>query len=496
VRRLLENGAARAGRARALLGHRAVVPVATAAVVLAALVQALLVPPFHTGDETAHLDYAAQVWAGHLPVFEEGVTLAPEVGSVPPVQWVAQHPPLYYLLLAPLVGTLVEHGHLVGALYAARAVNVALAGLLVVVVAWAGRRAFPGTAATGGTAIAPVAAVVVGATAWVARVGGSAYNDVLAAVLTTWLFGVAASAVRSGLTWRRTVLLVVIPALCLGVRLHTMVMVAVMVAAVLVGVLLQDYSDASRRGDRARAVVLALGVPGAVAATTGWFWLRNLRLTGSVTGGHPDWAAENLDRVVRPVLDVLLDGGVWVRLLAVFGYGAVPDAVGVVLLLAVPAALALLGVLRRIRRGYGSGRGVVPDLPGVLIAASGAGVVVVTLAMQAMYTAGGGSPHPRYLLLVVAPLALLVARGLTELGVHSHRVMAVGLAAWCAVPLVDQAAWIAVSAPRYAGTWPDGPLTVGGVWIAWSGAALCVALAVVLLSTVRRPSPQPAVRAA
>lgn len=472
------------------------VPVATAAAVLAALVQALVVPPFHTGDETAHLDYAVQVWTGHLPVFEEGVTLAPHVGSVPPVQWVAQHPPLYYLLLAPLVGPLVEHGHLVGALYAARALNVALVGLLVVVVAWAARRAFPGTTATGGTPTAPVAALVVGATAWVARVGGSAYNDVLAAVFATWLFGVAVSAVRSGLTWRRTALLVVVAALCLGVRLHTMVMVAVMVAVVLAGVLLRDPSDPSRRGDRARAVVLVLGVPGAVAATTGWFWLRNVRLTGSVTGGHPDWAAENLDRVVRPVLDVLLDGGVWVRLLAVFGYGAVPDAVGVVLLLAVPALLALLGVIRRARGpAPGIARGVVPDLPGVLIAASGAGVIVVTLVMQALYTAGGGSPHPRYLLLVVAPLVLLVARGLTELGVHSNRAMAAGIAAWCAIPLVDQAVWIAVSAPRYAGTWPDGPMSVGGAWIAWAGALLCVAGAVAGLSVARIPAPLTGARA-
>lgn len=447
------------------------VPAAVLAALLASLVQSLLVPPLHTGDETAHLDYAYQVWTGHLPVFEDGLVLEPEAGSVPPVQWAAQHPPLYYLVLAPVVGPLVADGHVIAAVYAARGLNVVGAGLLVLVAAWAARRAFPGSAL-----VAPVTALVVGTTAWVARVGGSGYNDIFAALLTTWLLGLAAGAVRSGLTWPRTAALIVVSALCLGTRLHTVVMVGVLVAAVLAGVVLRTAGLRSGRGDAVRAVVLALGVPAAVAATSGWFYLRNLALAGTVTGGHPDWAAQNLDRVARPVPEVLADAGVWTHLLAVFGHGKLPDA-GVVLLLLVPAGLAVVAGVRTVRdeRLPTAGRA------DVLLVAAGAAAVAATLAMQLVYTAGGGSPHPRYLLPVIGILAVLVAHGLVSTG----RLLPWAAGLWCAVPLADQAVWVAVSAPRYAGVWPDAPLSVPGAWVAWAAACGAVAVAVARLAADR-----------
>ena len=448
------------------------VPVALLAAILTSLVQALLVPPLHTGDETAHLDYAYQVWTGHLPVFEDGLVLTPEAGSVPPVQWAAQHPPLYYLVLAPLVGPLVADGHVVAAVYAARGLNVVGAGLLVLVAAWAARRAFPGS-----PLVAPVTALVVSTTAWVARVGGSGYNDIFAALLTTWLLGLAAGAVRSGLTWPRTAWLIVVSALCLGTRLHTIVMVGILVAAVLAGVALRTAGLRSGRGDTVRAVVLALGVPAAVAATSGWFYLRNVALTGTVTGGHPDWAAQNLDRVARPVPEVLADAGVWTHLLAVFGHGKLPDAGVVLLLLVAPAVLAVVAGVRTVRNGRlpAAGRA------GVLIVVTGATAVAATLAMQLVYTAGGGSPHPRYLLPVIGVLAVLVAHGL----VSTRRLLPWAAGLWCAVPLADQAVWVAVSVPRYAGVWPDGPLSAPGAWVAWAMACAAVAVAVVYLAADR-----------
>lgn len=458
---------------------RPLVPVAVLAAILASLVQALLSPPLHTGDETAHLDYAYQVWTGHLPVFEDGLVLAPEAGSVPPVQWAAQHPPLYYLVLAPVVGPLVEGGHVIAAVYAARGLNVLAAGLLVLVAAWAARRAFPAS-----PLLAPVTALVVGTTAWVARVGGSGYNDVFAALLTTWLLGIAAGAVRSGLTWPRAAGLIVVSALCLGTRLHTMVMVGVLVAAVLAGVLLRTAGlpgvrGATVRGEAVRATVVALGTPAAVAATSGWFYLRNVALTGSVTGGHPDWAAENLDRVVRPVPEVLADAGVWTQLLAVFGHGRLPDAAVVLALLIVPAALAAVAGVRAARNV----RPPAAERADVLLLVTGAAAVAATLAMQLVYTAGGGSPHPRYLLPVIGILAMLVAQGLAS----TRRGLPWAVGFWCAVPLLDQAVWIAVSAPRYAGQWPDSSLSVPGAWVAWGLACVAVAVAVAVAVTNRDP---------
>jgi hypothetical protein len=58
-------------------------------------------PPLSTADETSHLDYAVQVWNGHLPVFEQGAVFKPPpTGVVSRVQLEAQHPPLFYALVA------------------------------------------------------------------------------------------------------------------------------------------------------------------------------------------------------------------------------------------------------------------------------------------------------------------------------------------------------------------------------------------------------------
>jgi hypothetical protein len=55
------------------------------------------------------------------------------------------------------------------------------------------------------------------------------------------------------------------------------------------------------------------------------------------------------------------------------------------------------------------------------------------------------------------------------------------------VPLIDQAVWIAVSAPRYAGPWPDGSLSAPGAWVAWGAACVAVAVAVAVAVTNRDP---------
>jgi len=62
---------------------------------------AIAMVPLGTRDETAHLDYAYQVWHGRLPVFEHGLLFHPTSPAlIPPVQWESQHPPLNYALVA------------------------------------------------------------------------------------------------------------------------------------------------------------------------------------------------------------------------------------------------------------------------------------------------------------------------------------------------------------------------------------------------------------
>ena len=76
-------------------------------------------------------------------------------------------------------------------------------------------------------------------------------------------------------------------------------------------------------------------------AASGWFYLRNLRLTGNLTGSHYDWATENQGREIRTLAEVLADPITWGRLPDLFwwagprptaGYEAVTMTVTTVLL--------------------------------------------------------------------------------------------------------------------------------------------------------------------
>jgi hypothetical protein len=123
----------------------------------------------------------------------------------------------------------------------------------------------------------PLVAFLAGAMPAAAHVGGNAYNDLLAAVLVTVLFGLAGSAVRHGLDARLVALISLVAAACALTRLS-----AALIAAVVAGVALAAAAirAARGRGRWGHVVALALAAPGAVLATSGWFYLRNLARCG------------------------------------------------------------------------------------------------------------------------------------------------------------------------------------------------------------------------
>jgi hypothetical protein len=118
--------------------HRIGVGGLVLAIVGAATAFAALSKALYTSDETAHMDYAYQVWLGRLPVFQHGLLFRPPGANVPPVQWEAQHPPLFYLITAPVVGPLINGGHWLSAVLAGRACCVVVAAACIVALSWAG----------------------------------------------------------------------------------------------------------------------------------------------------------------------------------------------------------------------------------------------------------------------------------------------------------------------------------------------------------------------
>lgn len=374
-------------------------------VVGGSVAQAAAVPLFASADEIGHFDYAYQVWHGHLPNFYQGVVVHSPKGNTIPVQWVSQHPPLFYLVLSPIVGPLTDAGHILVAGMLARAVTTVFGCLTVLAVVWAVRQAFPGRAR-----LAYCAGLVAASASWLHGVAGAVYNDSLAALFAALMIGVTAGMVRSGPRKRSWWLFALI--LC-GAGLTRLSLLAIAFIC-LVAVSCEGFVRGRGRDRWGRWTSLALAFLSGVLilATSGWFYLRNYRLTGSITGGHPEWSAVHLHRVDVPFGKLASSRSTWAHLFGIFGNNGVNYWTTFELLILVPLALAvILGAVHLIRalvvRDPARPRGSIGVL--VLLAV----IVAVVTVMQLDYSTGGGGVIPRYTLPILMPIAVVIAAGLT-----------------------------------------------------------------------------------
>jgi hypothetical protein len=357
-------------------------------------------PIYSSGDEAAHVDYALQVWHGELPVFEEGLELQNPTGVHPPVQWTSHHPPLVYLLLAPLVGPLVDAGDVNGAGMAARAVMVLLSVALLYTVRALGTRLLPGVPGAGLASV-----VVVGLSVWFVRLGGSVYTDTPAALVST-LALLALVRLAQGEQRRRDVALFVAACAACGLTRFSLLPIAALFALALVVV---GHLRGPLRPRVAWATAVGAGV--AVVATSGWFYLRNRALTGNLSGSHPEWAAEHTRRVARPVTEVAVDPAFWSRMseqMSLGSYPRLPRALEpalpwTLLLLVLPLVVGLVLAVVRIVRGREQ-RAVPLVLLATVLAACG-GIA----CMQVAHHAGGGSAFARYFFAMIPFLAPFLA---------------------------------------------------------------------------------------
>lgn len=425
--------------------------------VLLATARTLKLPLFSSADEVAHLDYAYQVWHHRLPDFYAGIVIDPVRGSGVPVQWVSQHPPLFYLLLAPVVGPLIDGGHVLAAGMAARGINIALGAAVVWCVGRAAGGLFPRLRGIG-----PVAALVTACCSWLLGVSSAVYNDSLAALASTlMLWGTGATILR-GQSGKRRAVVVVAASVCLLSRLSTVAVVAPCLVA-LVG---EGFARGRGRGRIGRwsGLITALVAGLGVLATSGWFYLRNVRLTGSVTGGHPEWAEANLGRH-ELALDQIVTPASLRGLLSVFdptGHRALLGA----LLLVVPAVVLLALVLvrsavRLARAGRarwgGSGTGPRRQRPRRPSGPVAVVVLLVTatllvLAMQLAYSRSGGAISARYVLPVLLPFSTVVSGALTAW----RPVAPLLLAVWTGIWARSMVHWWGTLPTHYdaASSWP------------------------------------------
>lgn len=382
-------------RGRALLRHPLAVPVAAAVLLflIGAHVACVFKIPSWGNDEPAHLGYVATLASGELPTIDAPIMADPEefstlAGSITGWDaahndiWTANHPPAFHLLVTPIWWLASDDPG--AAVVAMRLVNTTGFALWLLLVGLIARELVPRRPA------AAALATVVALTPTLALRSGFLQNDGVGSAAALLVTLMTVRMLRDRITPDRLAVAALAGTVAAGTRAPGVLLVVLCTAAVLAaGVRRHGW----RRGLAAGAAVSA--VP---AAATGWFYLRNLRLYGDLTG--QDALLAKFERSPAGLQDVLELHSLREFVLAT----PIPLLVG---LLVGPLVVAEAVRRRRAR----------PD-PAWLLLAVHAGVTLVNVAL---FIAAGGGFHDRYLMQVMPLFATVTALAMLRVGAWRRR---------------------------------------------------------------------------
>jgi hypothetical protein len=386
---------------------------------------ALSDPPFRPRDEQAHLAYAHAIARGQLPEIDTPGRV-PDAATEWQTQydnnpddryrqvWVANHPPLNYVLLTPSVWLSNGLERPDGGLLFARLTNIALASaglvftyLFTYELTGGSRRM--GVLATAMVALLPNPQVFY----------AGALNDGLGFATMTLLLWAAARYLRGGHSPRTLALLSAAVALAAASR-ATGLLVAVAVVTVVLGYRLAGASGPLANRLRATAFTGAVALAPA-AVLSGWFYVRNIVLYGDI--GASSFLMDRFSREPRGSFsEFMFDHQWWSWLytsIATRPFGLDIMEVGrrvelVVVVAAIGLMLALLiPRLRSLRHRPPAGPAASgPFVPAVALALAATAALMVAMAQ---HVSSGGLPHLRYLYPSLGALAALVVVGLDRL---------------------------------------------------------------------------------
>jgi hypothetical protein len=482
-------------------------------VVLAGL-SAWTTPLFAQPDEASHYGYALLVSSGRLPK----VTTPIPTDGVPELRkllgprdqahrsvWTANHPPLFYAVMAAPLRAGVLVGHPLGALRAARMLSVAIAATGILLLALLVGELVPFrpelmVAAAGVTAIVP---------SFVA-VAGLLYNDSLAFATSTAALLAGVRFLVRGPARGRLAMVAVTASVAALTRASGLVVVGIVGLAVLAAVW-RERRAAGLPWRRAALDAAGWGsiVGAAVLASAGWFYLRNLSLYGDLTG-----ASALFDQFKRTspgsVLEVVRVRSYWINQAKRFWdstfdheitSGSAAHRVWWVGVL--PTMGFAVFAFRRLGRP-GRLRSLVRQDPRWIAAGLLVGMLVLLDAMLAQFISGGGGPHIRYLFPDLAIIALAAAIGLASLPGGRRGLPAIALFG-VALPinlwLLDLELWALLRPPDGQGAFrtaltaaglPARPLLVLVPAAALLAAALALEAAALWSLGRRDPVPRPA----
>ena len=382
---------------------------------------ALQVPAFHGTDERAHLAYAHAVAAGDLPEIEDRPDIPAEAtewraavygnsrGDSYRTIWVANHPPLHYMLVAPLVWLSEAAGRADGGLLLLRFANLAFAAVGV------GLTYLLGVRLNGSRRLGLAAACLVAVLPRVHYEFAQALNDGMAFAATTAVLWAAVRYVRRGHSRADLALVSATVVVAAGARAAAMI-IAVAVVGVL-AVIRMATSGGSLPTRAAAAFTTAAVALAPAAILFGWFYWRNVNLYGDL--GTSRYLMERFGRDPGgSLVEVATDWSMWVDIyqaLPTRSLLSIPATAPGTLVAGVAAVAAVIGLLLVALPGRRRPRPVAADLSRPALAICVVAVLVVC-ATIAQHVAAGGLPSSRYTFPALGVLACLFVLGLAVSG--------------------------------------------------------------------------------
>ncbi|MTD17064.1 hypothetical protein GIS00_24310 [Nakamurella sp. YIM 132087] len=419
------TGTVRASLSRRDQRSRRLLRTGLVAAMIAGFVLSLLtlmaVNPFRPADENAHVGYVQSlVEDGRFPEVGEQVLHRFDAQPLKGVQHTANHPPLFYLLQAPIwwVGDQLDDP--LAAFYAGRVLSALVGALCVLLV---GLIAF-GLTGRRRPEVGIGAALYLATFAPFVTVSGFFQNDsVGTATAALALLGLVGLALRPDRPRWPLVLVVAGCVLAPLARAQNVGVVAVCCLGVLLFPLLR--AETRTRAAVLRSVLTVLVIGAGCAVTSGIFYLRNLNLYGDATGGAAVTALVRLKPRGESVLDDLLEPGTWYTLFinqpVWVGVWQGPRPGGRLWVSMACLGVIAVGILSWLAREFVMRRRA--QLPGPRTAGRtlmavrflAAGLVLLHAVEAAIHVAGGGNLHGRYMFGAIAAVATVAAVGLLAL---------------------------------------------------------------------------------
>jgi 4-amino-4-deoxy-L-arabinose transferase-like glycosyltransferase len=246
----------------------------TFAFLVLGMMNLILVPPFVARDESSHVAYALAIADGRFPRIDDTNPAGAIPGLEPFKTWTANHPPLFYVLSAAPLEAGKAIGEPVLGLRGMRLLNLMFGAVAVFMAGSIGALLLPRRPE------APIlASAALGLAGAVANTLAVAYNDGLGLAASVSLLVVGLRILREGPSRRLLVALALLAAV--GSLARFTVFMAIGFAALLAAA--GVYLERPARRLLATAATFCLPFAAAIAAS-GWWYLRNRREYGSLTG--------------------------------------------------------------------------------------------------------------------------------------------------------------------------------------------------------------------